>query len=223
MKKQGVKFYMSAGVEKILPAKDNSSHCGSVQLKGQPALPANLVIMGTGVAPATAFLKESGFKLEKDGGIATDEYLRVKGHDNIYAIGDIAHYVQYPEKFQRRVEHWNVAGNHGRRVAHNIANPKERIPFTSVPVFWSSVGKGLRYVGTGAGYEDAYTDGNVGELKFVTYQAKKNGKITAVASMQRDPYVAKASELLRLDKMPSLDEIRNGKVGLIGLDVRHVY
>ena len=32
--------------------------------------------------------------------------------------------------------------------------------------------------------------------------------------MQRDPLVAKASELLRLDLMPSLDEIRNGKVSL---------
>jgi len=30
--------------------------------------------------------------------------------------------------------------------------------------------------------------------------------------MQRDPIVAKASELMRLDIMPSLDEIRNGKV-----------
>lgn len=33
--------------------------------------------------------------------------------------------------------------------------------------------------------------------------------------MQRDPIVAKASELLRLDLMPSLDEIRNGKVCLV--------
>lgn len=67
--------------------------------------------MGTGVSPATDFLKESGFSLEKDGGIAVDEYLRVKGESNIYAIGDIAHYTQFPDKFQRRVEHWNVAGN----------------------------------------------------------------------------------------------------------------
>ena len=67
--------------------------------------------MGTGVGPATGFLKDSGFSLEKDGGILVDEQLRVKGHKNIYAIGDIAHYAQYPAKQQRRVEHWNVAGN----------------------------------------------------------------------------------------------------------------
>lgn len=121
--------------------------------------------MGTGVGPSTSFLKDSGFELEKDGGIAVDEYLRVKGHQNIYAIGDIAHYPQYPAKFQRRVEHWNVAGNHGREVAHNIAKPNDQVAYTKIPIFWSSVGKGLRYLGTGAGFDDTYTDGNVDELK----------------------------------------------------------
>jgi hypothetical protein len=47
--------------------------------------------------------------------------------------------------------------------------------------------------------------------QFVTYQAKE-GKVTAVASMGRDPYVAKASELIRLNIMPTLDEIKGGKV-----------
>ena len=61
-----------------------------------------------------------------------------------------------------------------------------------------------------------YTDGNAEELKFVTYQAK-NGKVTAVASMQRDPIVAKASELMRLDIMPSLEEIKAGKVRWVSM------
>ena len=114
----------------------------------------------------------------------------------------------------------------GREAAHNIAKPNNLVAFDKVPVFWSSIGKGLRYLGTGAGFDDVYTDGNVKELKvglirccgcrslivpqFVSYQAKK-GKITAVCSMQNDPYVAQASELMRLDIMPSLDEIKGGK------------
>jgi len=210
MEKQGIKFHMKAKIEKIAPSKDEPKHAGSVIIEGQDPLPANLIIMGTGVAPATEFLKSSGFNLEKDGGIAVDEHLRVTGHKNIYAIGDIAHYPQYPTKTQRRVEHWNVAGNQGREVGHNITKPDDQVAFTKVPIFWSSVGKGLRYVGTGGGFDDSWTDGNVDELKFATYQAKE-GKITAVATMQRDPIVAKASELMRLDIMPTLDEIRNGK------------
>ncbi|KAK6905738.1 hypothetical protein I203_106569 [Kwoniella mangroviensis CBS 8507] len=209
MKKQGIKFYMKAEIEKLAPSESNPSHVGSIHVKGQDPIPANFVIMGTGVAPATSFL-EGVVSLEKDGGVKVDEYLRIEGQKHVYAIGDIAHYVQYPDKFPRRVEHWNVAGNHGREVAHNITHPDDQVAYTKVPIFWSSIGKGLRYLGTGAGFDDSYTDGNIDELKFATYQAK-NGKITAVATMQRDPIVAKASELMRLDIMPSLDEIRNGK------------
>lgn len=65
--------------------------------------------MGVGVRPSTDYLKESGFNLEKDGGIKVDEYLRVLGYEDegIYAVGDIA---TYPESGEyRRIEHWNVS------------------------------------------------------------------------------------------------------------------
>jgi NADH dehydrogenase FAD-containing subunit len=45
--------------------------------------------MGVGVVPATEFLKQSGFQLEKDGGIKVDQYLEVQGKDNIYAVGGL--------------------------------------------------------------------------------------------------------------------------------------
>jgi NADH dehydrogenase FAD-containing subunit len=79
------------------------SKAGSVVIKGHDPVPASTVILGVGVKPATGFLKDSGFELEKDGGITVDEYLKVQGHDGrIFAIGDIAHYPQYPEKESRR-------------------------------------------------------------------------------------------------------------------------
>ncbi len=40
--------------------------------------------------------------------------------------------------------------------------------------------------------------------------------------MQRDPYVAKASELMRLDIMPSLAEIKAGKVSVTRLSLSTV-
>jgi len=53
----------------------------------------------------------------------------------------------------------------GREVGHNIAKPNDSVAFAKVPIFWSSVGGGLRYVGTGAGFDDTYTDGDVAGLK----------------------------------------------------------
>ena len=40
---------------------------------GGPVLQAVVVIVGVGVAPATEYLRASGFNLERDGGIAVDE------------------------------------------------------------------------------------------------------------------------------------------------------
>lgn len=66
--------------------------------------------MGVGVRPATDYLKESGWTLEKDGGVKVDQYLRVIGKEaeNVWAIGDIAAWPQ-PGGEWKRVEHWNVS------------------------------------------------------------------------------------------------------------------
>jgi hypothetical protein len=64
------------------------------------------------------------------------------------------------------IEHWNVASNQGRHVAHTITNPDAANVFNKVPIFWSSAGGGLRYCGSGAGYDDIHIDGDISkELK----------------------------------------------------------
>jgi apoptosis-inducing factor 3 len=94
--------------------------------------------MGVGVAPATEYLKASGVALERDGAISVNEFLQVKGQQDVYAIGDIAMYPQPNTGESRRIEHWNVAGNHGRAVGKTIAMPGAKQPFVKVPVFWSA-------------------------------------------------------------------------------------
>jgi hypothetical protein len=59
----------------------------------------------------------------------------------------------------------NADASKGRFAAHNIAKPDEPVKYDKVPIFWSSVGKGLRYLGTGAGFDETYTDGSIDELK----------------------------------------------------------
>lgn len=100
---------------------------------------ADFVVVGVGVSPATEFLKQSdGFPqsaLQKDGGVLVDEYLRIRGLDDVYAIGDIAVYPQISDGAETRIEHWNVAGNHGRAVGKTISG--HPVPFAKTPIFWS--------------------------------------------------------------------------------------
>jgi NADPH-dependent 2,4-dienoyl-CoA reductase/sulfur reductase-like enzyme/nitrite reductase/ring-hydroxylating ferredoxin subunit len=206
---QGVKFHMKSSVEKIVASVDSESKLATGVVVNGQTIPADLVVMGVGVAPATSFLKDSGIQLEKDGGIKVDEYLKVPGFEGVYAIGDIAHFPQINGE-SRRIEHWNVAGNHGRAVGRTIAGGKEPLPFQKIPIFWSAQGQQLRYCGSGFGYDDVIIKGNPDDMKFVAYYVKE-GKVIAVSSMQNDPVVSKASELLRLGTMPSPDELRSGK------------
>ena len=86
---------MRSQVSKILPSTSDPSSVGTVVVKGpsgqEESLPADVVIMGVGVAPATEYLKASkGFEnlVDKSGAITVDEHLRVKGLDgSVYAIG----------------------------------------------------------------------------------------------------------------------------------------
>ncbi|KAG7089793.1 hypothetical protein E1B28_011444 [Marasmius oreades] len=213
---QGVKFHMKTKIDKIVPQEDNPSLAGGVVVNGE-TIPADFVIMGTGVAPATEFLKGSGIELEKDGAIQVDEYLRVvklpQEIKGVFAIGDVALFPQNEENV--RIEHWNVAGNHGRAIGKTIARSPQ--PFVKTPVFWSAQGQALRYCGYSVGYDDVVIKGDPGDLKFIAYYVNK-GKIVAVASMQNDPVVSKASELLRLGLMPSPEDVKGGK-DLLTVDI----
>lgn len=109
---------MKSQVSKIIPSAADPSKAGTI-LVGEQQLPADVVVMGVGVAPATEFLKSShGFEsaLDKSGAVLVDEYLRVKGLDNVYAIGDIAMYPQPGTGELRRIEHWNVSNSDSCRA-----------------------------------------------------------------------------------------------------------
>jgi apoptosis-inducing factor 3 len=108
-----------------------------------------------------------------------------------------------------------VAGNHGRAVGKTIAGDPQ--PFVKTPIFWSAQGQQLRYCGYSAAPDDIIIKGDPGEMKFIAYYVK-NGKVAAVASMQNDPVVSAASELFRLNLMPSPDEIKAGK-DLLTIDI----
>ncbi|KAG9083863.1 hypothetical protein FS749_005679 [Ceratobasidium sp. UAMH 11750] len=207
---QGVKFHMSSKIAKLSGSKYVSSITFTDASGKDQTIEVDAVIMGTGAAPATDFLKSSGFNLEKDGGVVVNELLQVKGLENagVYAIGDIAHYPQVPTGQLQRIEHWNVANNHGRAVGKTIAGLPQ--PFNKVPIFWSAQGQQLRYCGIGTGFDDVIIKGDPDEMKFIAYYVK-GGQVIAVASMQNDPVVSKSSELMRLKLMPSPSEIRAGK------------
>lgn len=217
----GVKFHMEAGVEKALPSKSDSSKVGSIQLKDGTSLEADLVILGTGVGPATEYLKDNkSVELQKDGSLKTDENFLVSGLKDVYAIGDIATYPYHGpggEGTLTRIEHWNVAQNSGRSVATHITDPSAK-PKAFIPIFWSALGSQLRYCGnTPNGWDDLVLQGEPEKSKFVAYYCKGE-TVVAVGTMQTDPVMTQSSELMRRGKMPSKSELKKG-IDIMGINV----
>ncbi|KAL9104516.1 MAG: hypothetical protein Q9163_000547 [Psora crenata] len=214
LSKSGIKFYMSASVESASPSELDPKAVGSVKLKDGTSLEADLVIVGIGVAPATAFLKDNpAVQLERDGSLQTNEAFAVKGLTDVYAIGDIATYPYHGPGGSgalTRIEHWNVAQNGGRSVARSIVSGSEQSAKPFIPIFWSALGSQLRYCGnTHNGWDDLVIQGKPDEGKFAAFYGKGDTTI-AVASMMMDPVMSKSAELMKRGKMPGLKELRAG-------------
>ncbi len=115
---------------------DGERHVSAVVLKDGRRIDADVVLLATGVMPATDFIHD--LPLNKDGSLTVDHAMSA-GQD-IFAIGDIA---TFPLNGRpTRIEHWRVAQQHGRIAAAAMAGHDEK--YDSIPFFWTQH-YGVRY------------------------------------------------------------------------------
>jgi len=100
------------------------------------------------------------------------------------------------------------SGNIYEKLLKN--NQKKKIPRTN------QLGKALRYCGHATDYDDVIIQGDLKGMKFVAYYVKGE-RVLAVASVASDPVVSKASELMRVDAMPSASQLRSGNISLLDI------
>ncbi|KAI8507482.1 Apoptosis-inducing factor 3 [Branchiostoma belcheri] len=187
---KGVKFYMNNGVVEF---KGENGKLKEVVLQSGETLPADLCIVGIGVTPNTEFLSDSGIEMTK-GALDVDKTMQTS-QEHVFAAGDIVHFpLPMADGEKVTIGHWQLAKAHGRCAALNMLG--QGVEFNSVPFFWTmQYGKSLRYAGHGAGFEDVVIEGSLDDMQFVAYYLKGDN-VLAVASMNRDPVVAQAAEIM---------------------------
>lgn len=160
-----------------------------VRLKDGTRLPADLVLVGTGIAPATAFLVN--LPLADDGSVPVDGQLRAA--EGLYAVGDLA---TFPYAGQpTRVEHWRLAQQHGRLAARNLLGEAEA--YADVPFFWTlHHGKRYEYLGHPRQWDDMHLDGSLGDQTFVALLLAED-LVVGVVACQRERATAVLSQLMR--------------------------
>lgn len=197
---EGITFKSECQVERI----KGSDRAESVVLDTGETLPADWILVGIGVKPATDFVV--GLDTADDGGIPVDE--RLHAGKNVYAAGDIA---QFPYQGDSvRIEHWRLASQQGKAAGHAIAGQPE--PFDKVPFFWTAQqGKNIRYVGFVKDYDDIIYQGKVEEQNFIAFYVK-DGTVRAALGMNKDAELAAIEHLMQQDRMPKPSAIREDQV-----------
>jgi NADH dehydrogenase len=118
--REGHRVLEERGVEICVGVRVTGYRDRVVALSDGPAIPASTLIWTAGVGPSRV-IRESGLPRVNGGGVDVDEYLQVRGHPSIYAIGDCNHIVN-PRTGQPYPNVAPIAINQGVRAAGNIEN-----------------------------------------------------------------------------------------------------
>ena len=203
----GVRFKLGSIVYRF----EGSHNVESVMLDNGEGIETDMVVVGVGVRPVTHFVE--GVELDHAGAIVVDS--RMRATDGIYAAGDIASFTDVRTGEPMRIEHWRTAQQQGRVAARNMAG--RDVAFDGVPFFWTrQFDLGLVYVGRAASWDEIIYDGEVSSHDFLAFYVK-NGRVLAVAGMNRDREIAAAEELIRLNRMPTGEQLKEGRVSLLEL------
>ncbi|MFK7916912.1 MAG: NAD(P)/FAD-dependent oxidoreductase [Ilumatobacter sp.] len=156
---RGLGEEMGTAIGSMHEARDVSVRCGvqvdrlhdnGVLLAGVDGeeaelVEADVVVVGIGVVPATAWLGDSGLQLRD--GVVCDAMLNALDADGVvvpglYAAGDV---LRWPNELfgeEMRVEHWTNAAEQGAEAAKNLLSVAglregDAVAYAPVPFFWS--------------------------------------------------------------------------------------
>lgn len=196
----GVKFKLNA---MIAGFAEEGGRVSGVRLGSGEVLPADFVLAGVGVRPATDFLASSGVKLsDRDKSVEVSAALQTSDPD-IYAAGDIARYPTADGESQR-IEHWRTAQQHGVVAARSMLGKADSVN-AHVPFFWTKQWDfSLRYVGHAETWDEIIYRGSPEDKNFIAFYVK-GGALKAAAGAKHDRAL-NAIEFILLDGKPLTPE-----------------
>lgn len=205
--RHGVRFKLGSIVYRF----EGSHNVEAVTVDSGESITTDMVVVGVGVRPVTNFLE--GVELDHAGGVVVDSQLRAA--DGLYAAGDIVSFVDIRTGERLRIEHWRTAQQQGRIAARNMLG--RELPFEGVPFFWTQqFDLTLRYVGHAASWDEIVYQGDVSSHDFLAFYVKAN-RVLAVAGMNRDRELAAVEALMKLDRMPTGEQLKFGGVNVVDL------
>jgi 3-phenylpropionate/trans-cinnamate dioxygenase ferredoxin reductase component len=170
----GVALRLGTGVTEL----QGTGRVANVVLSDGRVEPADLVVVGVGVAPRVDLATAAGLKV--DNGVVVDEHLETSA-PGVYAAGDVASAWHPHYRAHLRVEHWANALNQGLAAGANAAG--ERTPYTRLPYFFSDqYDLGMEYVGYGQPDDDLVVRGSLDDRELIAFW-HRDGVVSAAMNV----------------------------------------
>jgi len=180
---------------------EGDERVAKVITRGGLELAADAVVIGAGVTPDTQLAQRAGLAIGERGGIVCSSRLQTPT-PGVFAAGDVCEYDSLLHGGPMRIEHWDVAFNHGKTAALNMLG--RDVPHTEVPYFFSVLaGLGeLEYVGPAYSWDEEILRGSLEDGKFTNWYLRE-GRVVAALTFGRSEDLDHARRLLA--EKPVLD------------------
>ncbi len=209
-RQHGVEVRLGVGVAGV--EAGDGGRAERVVLDDGSVVHADVVVVGIGVVPNTAWLEGSG--LTVDNGIVCDS--TCLAGPRIVACGDVARWANPRYGHLTRVEQWDNAVDQGAYVAHRLLAALDPVattpePFSAVPWFWSDqYDRKIQLAGV-TGPRSDVVNGSFDEQRFVQLYIGEDGRFVGALAWNRPRQAIQARQLL--EQGATLDEARTALGG----------
>jgi 3-phenylpropionate/trans-cinnamate dioxygenase ferredoxin reductase component len=171
--------------------------------------PADVVLVGVGVAPADELAKAAG--LECENGVVTEAHCRTS-HEAIYAAGDCASHLHRRYGRHLRLESVDNAFEQGTTVALNLVGNETL--HDKLPWFWSDqFDLKLVIVGVAQGYDTVVLRGAPAARSFSACYLRR-GELIAIDTVNAPKDQMAARKLIAAHARPSLEKLSDPAIAL---------
>ncbi|HLM87042.1 MAG TPA: FAD-dependent oxidoreductase [Solirubrobacteraceae bacterium] len=163
--------------------------------RGGLELAADAVVIGAGVSPDVQLAQKAGLQIGEGGGVRCSSRLE-SSVSGVFAAGDMCEYESVVHGgISLRVEHWDVAFNHGKTAALNMLG--RDVPHEVVPYFYSVLGDWgeLEYVGPAREWDQELVRGSFEDGSFTNWYLK-DGAVKAALTWGRSDDLEHARRLI---------------------------
>jgi len=145
--------------------------------------PAGLDPGAQRLAVSAVLHEAAGLEVGDTGGIRVNSKLET-ATEGLFAAGDVAEYESVVHGGRLRVEHWDVAFNQGRAVAHNMLG--KEADYDVVPYFFSDLSDwaSMEYVGPAYEWDREVVRGSPDEGKFTVFYVQQ-GRVAGALTVGR--------------------------------------